>query len=171
MHEVRERRSKWGVPWGIRKREAQWNSALKEGTMNQVSWCHKVNETRTEKWSLGRARFRSLVTLMSKMVDETWLAWIEGGFEKRMEKIRNVDYTAECPGRSHSTWKDAISRSWTTYFASPCPIFPICRMQVIIRTSVALKKCGHKLFGTPSIQRKVSVPSIWLREGYNCSNP
>lgn len=107
--------------------------------MNQVSWCHKVNETRTEKWSLGRARFRSLVTLMSKMVDETWLAWIEGGFEKRMEKIRNVDYTAECPGRSHSTWKDAISRSWTTYFASPCPIFPICRMQVIIRTSVALK--------------------------------
>lgn len=108
---------------------------------------------------------------MSKMVDETWLAWIEGGFEKRMEKIRNVAYIAECPGRSHSTWEDAISRCWTSYFASPCPIFPICRMQVIIRTSVAFEKCGHKLFGTPSIQRKVSVPSIWLRAGYNCSNP
>lgn len=94
----------------------------------------RLDETRTEKWPLGRARLQSLVTLMSKMVDETWLEWIEWELEKRIGKTRNMHYTAECPRRSNSTWEDYISTSWTSDIASPCLIFPICKMQVIIRT-------------------------------------
>lgn len=106
----------------------------------------RLDETRTEKWPLGRARFQSLVTLMSKMVDETWLEWIEGELEKRIEKTRNVHYTAECPRRSNSTWGDYISRSWTSDFASPCLIFPICKMQVIIRTIYSIFFSIYSIF-------------------------